>query len=113
MLTAAFARITTILLIALCAASCGGGGGGNASSTGAGTSSPPTGATIGSHATVPTAQPSGTAASLWLGNVNNLGVTATVSGSAPTANYSAWVNTNATVATTYYIDGSYTTHGIA
>ena len=112
MLTAEF-RITTILLIALCAASCGGGGGGNASSTGAGTSSPPTGATIGSHATVPTAQPSGTAASLWLGNVNNLGVTATVSGSAPTANYSAWVNTNATVATTYYIDGSYTTHGIA
>jgi len=27
--------------------------------------------------------------------------------------FGAWVNTNATVATTYYIDGSYTTNGIA
>jgi hypothetical protein len=50
---------------------------------------------------------------LWLGNVTTLGATATVSGSAPTANFSAWVNTNATVATTYYIDGHYTNHGIA
>jgi hypothetical protein len=110
MLTAAFARIPTIILIALCAASCGGGGG---SGTGAGSSSPPPSAAIGAHATTPTAKPSGTAASLWLGNVTTLGATATVSGSAPTTNYGAWVITNATVATTYYIDGSYTTHGIA
>lgn len=77
MLTAAFARIGTILLMTLCAASCGGG------SSGAGTSGPPPGVAIGAHSIT------------------------------PTANFAAWVNTNATVATTYYIDGSYTTNGIA
>jgi hypothetical protein len=115
MLTAAFARFPTILLLALCVASCGSGGGGDGSGggggSGAGTSPP--GATIGSHATTPTSKPTGATATLWLGNVTSLGATATVSESAPTAGYSASVLTNATVATTYYIDGSYTTHGIA
>ena len=113
MLTAAFARIGTILLMTLCAASCGGGGGSaNAGGSGAGTSPPP-GVVIGSHSVTPTAPPSGTTASLWLGNVTTLGTSATVSESAPTASFDASVITNATVATTYYIDGSYTTHGIA
>jgi outer membrane protein assembly factor BamB len=109
MLTATFARITTIFLMALSAASCGGGGGNG----GSGGSPPPAGVAIGVHSTTPTAPPSGTTASLWLGNVTTLGATATVSESAPTAGFGAWVNTNATVATTYYIDGSYTTNGIA
>jgi outer membrane protein assembly factor BamB len=117
MLTAAFARITAILLIALSAASCGGGGGGGGGGNGGGTgvaaSPPPSGVAIGSHATTPTAPPTGTTASLWLGNVTTLAATATVSQSAPTADFGAWVNTNATVATTYYIDGRYTNNGIA
>jgi outer membrane protein assembly factor BamB len=114
MLTATFTRIGTILLIALSAASCGGGGGGaNAGGSGAGSPPPPPGVAIGIHAATPTAPPTGTTASLWLGNVTTLGTTATVSQSAPTANFGAWVNTNATVATTYYIDGFYTTNGIA
>jgi outer membrane protein assembly factor BamB len=113
MLTAAFARIGTILLMTLCAASCGGGGGSaNAGGSGAGTSPPP-GVVIGSHSITPTAPPSGTTASLWLGNVTTVGTNATVSESAPTASFDASVITNATVATTYYIDGSYTAHGIA
>ena len=113
MLTAPFARIGTILLMTLCAASCGGSGGANEGGSGAGTSSPPPGVTIGAHSVTPTAPPSGTTASLWLGNVTTLGAAATVSESAPTANFDASVNTNATVATTYYIDGFYTTNGIA
>src|ERR1700676_3242746 len=92
MLTATFARITTIFLITVCAASCGGGGG-----TGAGSTTPPS-QTIAPSATTPTGPPSGTTASLWLGNVTTLGATATVSQSAPT---------------TYYIRGSYTNAGIA
>jgi outer membrane protein assembly factor BamB len=61
----------------------------------------------------PTAPPKGTSADLWLGNVTTLGVSSTVSGSAPTANFGAWVNTNAPAGTTYYIDGWYTNNGIA
>lgn len=117
MLTAAFARITAMLLIALSAASCGGGGGGggggNGGGSGAGVSPPPAAVAIGAHATTPTAPPTGTTASLWLGNLTTLGATATVSESAPSADFGAWVNTNATVATTYYIDGYYTNNGIA
>ena len=108
MLAAAFARITAILLIALCVASCGGGGGSTPSAVPV-----PSGVPIPSRATTPTAPPSGTTASLWLGNVTQLGATATVSQSAPTSNFSAWVITNATVATTYYIRGGYTVNGIA
>jgi outer membrane protein assembly factor BamB len=64
-------------------------------------------------ATTPTAPPKGATASLWLGNVSELGATATVSQAAPTSNFDASVNTNATVATTYYIRGGYTVNGIA
>ena len=119
MVTATFARIGAILLMTLCAASCGGGSGGaNQGGSGAGNSGPPAGVTIGVHSIAPTAPPpkappSGTTASLWLGNVTTIGAAATVSQSAPTANFAAWVNTNATVATTYYIDGYYTKNGIA
>jgi outer membrane protein assembly factor BamB len=109
MLTATFARITAIFLITVCAASCGGGGGGG---SGAVTTTPP-GLTIPAGATTPTTPPSATTASLWLGNVSTLGVTATVSQSAPTSFYDASVTTNATVATTYYIRGWYTDTGIA
>jgi outer membrane protein assembly factor BamB len=109
MLTATFARITAIFLITVCAASCGGGGGGG---SGAVTTTPP-GVAITAMATTPTAPPSATTASLWLGNVSTLGVTATFSQSAPTSFYDASVTTNATVATTYYIRGSYTDTGIA
>lgn len=109
MLTATFARITAIFLITVCAASCGGGGGGGSSAV---TTTPP-GVTIPAGATTPTIPPSGTTASLWLGNVSTLGVTATVSQSAPTSFYDASVTTNATVATTYYIRGWYTDTGIA
>jgi outer membrane protein assembly factor BamB len=114
MSTAAFARIAAIFLIAVSAASCGGGGG-----TAAGTTPPPPGPTnpptqtIAATATTPTAAPSGTTASLWLGNVTQLGVTATVSQSAPTSLFDASVITNATVPTTYYLRGSYTNTGIA
>jgi outer membrane protein assembly factor BamB len=107
MLTATFARITAIFLITVCAASCGGGGG-----TGAGSTIPP-GQTIATSTTTPTGPPSGTTASLWLGNVTTLGVTAILSQSAPTSFYDASVITNATVSTTYYIRGSYTNTGIA
>jgi outer membrane protein assembly factor BamB len=109
MLTATFARITAIFLITVCAASCGGGGGGG---TGAGSTTPPS-QTIATSATTPTGPASGTTASLWLGNVTTLGVTATLSQSAPTSFYDASVITNATVSTTYYIRGSYTNTGIA
>jgi outer membrane protein assembly factor BamB len=113
MITANFARIAAILLITLSAASCGGGEG-----TATGTTTPP-GQSIATSATTPTAPPkgaappSGTAASLWLGNVTELGATATVSQSAPTNSYDAWVITNAAAGTTYYIQGSYTNAGIA
>ena len=109
MLTATFARITAIFLITVCAASCGGGGGGG---SGAVTTTPP-GVAIPAGATTPTTPPSATTASLWLGNVSTLGASATVSQSAPTSFYDASVITNATVATTYYIRGSYTKTGIA
>jgi outer membrane protein assembly factor BamB len=111
MLAAAFARITAILLITVCVASCGGGSSPvTAPSSGAPV---PSGVPIPAGATTPTAPPSGTTASLWLGNVTELGATATVSQSAPTSSFSAWVNTSATVATTYYIRGGYTVNGIA
>ena len=109
MLTARFARITAIFLITVCAASCGGGGGGG---SGAVTTTPP-GVPIPSGSITPTAPPSATTASLWLGNVSTLGATATVSQSAPTGFYDASVTTNATVATTYYIRGWYSDTGIA
>jgi|HubBroStandDraft_5_1064220.scaffolds.fasta_scaffold02248_6 outer membrane protein assembly factor BamB len=118
MLTAAFARITAIILIAGSAAGCGGGGG-----TGAGTTPPapvqtnPPTQTIAATAATQTAPPSGpipgATASLWLGNVTTLGVTATVSDPAPTNGYGAWIVSNATVPTTYYVRGSYTNNGIA
>ncbi len=107
MSTATFARIAAIILITVCAASCGGGGGSSAATT------TPPGVTIPTGATTPTGPPSGTTASLWLGNVTTLGATATVSQSAPTSFYDASVITNATVSTTYYIRGSHTNTGIA
>jgi len=117
MLTAAFARTTTILFIALSAAACGGGGSGGGTS--AVTPPPsvvpdPPGVQIAATATTPTTtSASATTASLWLGNVDAIGVTATVSQSAPTSLFDASVNTSATVATTYYIRGGYTEAGIA
>src|SRR3984893_17578727 len=111
MLTATFARITAIFLITVCAASCGGRGGGGGRG-GAVTVTPP-GPTIPVGSTTPTTTPSATSASLWLGNVSTLGASATVSQSAPTSSFGAWVTTNATVATTYYIRGRYTDTGIA
>ena len=113
MITTAFARNTAIVFITVCTASCGGGGG----SAGGGGSGPVTtaapGVTIRVNATTPTIPPSGTSARLWLGNVSALAATATVSQSAPTSFYDASVVTDATVATTYYIQGSYTDTGIA
>jgi outer membrane protein assembly factor BamB len=69
--------------------------------------------TIPAGATTPTTPPSGTSASLWLGNVSTIGVTATSSQTAPTSSFDASVTTNATVPTTYYIAGWYTNTGIA
>ena len=127
MLTAAFAGIGTISLMALCAASCGGGSGGAseggvAARAWAGVALVPRvrnpewpfgAAAITPSAPPPKAPPSGTTASLWLGNVTTIGTAATVSQSAPTANFAAWIKHQRTVATTYYIDGSYSNHGIA
>jgi outer membrane protein assembly factor BamB len=114
MLTAAWTRITAIFLITVWAAGCGGGVGG-ASSGGGGSTTPPTQsiAATPTKASTPSGAPSATTASLWLGNVTNLGVTAYVSQSAPTSNFGAWVITNVTVPTTYYLRGSYTNTGIA
>jgi outer membrane protein assembly factor BamB len=112
MLAAAFARITAILSITVCVASCGGGGGSGGGSSPSG-ALVPSGVPIPTISTTPTAPPKGATASLWLGNVSELGATATVSQSAPTSNFDASVNTNATVATTYYIRGGYTVNGIA
>jgi outer membrane protein assembly factor BamB len=118
MSAAAFARIAAIFLIAVAASGCGGGGG-----MGAGTTPPPPGQTnspsqtIAATAATQTSPPSGptpgATASLWLGNVTTLGVTATVSDPAPTDGYGAWIISNATVPTTYYVRGSYTNTGIA
>jgi outer membrane protein assembly factor BamB len=106
-------------LIVISAAGCGGGGGG----TGVATTPPPPAQTnpptqtIAATAATQTAPPSGptpsATASLWLGNVTTLGVTATVSDPAPTDGYGAWIISNATVPTTYYVRGSYTNNGIA
>ena len=113
MLTAKFAWIAAITLIVVSAAGCGGGGA-SGGGTGSGTvPTTPPGVPIPGGSTTPTAPPGGTTASLWLGNVTTLGATATVSQTAPTSDFGAWVNTNATVATTYYIRGWYTEHGIA
>lgn len=111
MLTATFGRITATFLMTVCAASCGGGGGGGGGS-GAVIPAPP-GVGLPPGVAIPTAPPSATPASLWLGNVSTLGATATVSQSAPTSSFGAWVTTNATAATTYYIRGWYTNTGIA
>jgi outer membrane protein assembly factor BamB len=118
MSTATFARIAAVFLIAVSAAGCGGGGG-----SGAGTTPPtpvqtnPPNQTIAATAATQTAPPSGppagATATLWLGNVTTLGVSATVSDSAPTDSYGAWIVSNATVPTTYYVRGSYTNNGIA
>lgn len=115
MLPATFVRLTAILLITLGAAGCGGGGGGamTSSSSGGTSNPPPPGVQIGAQKATPTAPPSGSAATLWLGNVTTLGNTATVSAAAPSANFDAWVITNASAGTEYYIDGWYTTNGIA
>jgi outer membrane protein assembly factor BamB len=120
MLVTAWTRITAIILITVWAAGCGGGGGGGSAVAGAGSGSggnptPPTQsiAATPTNAGTPAGAPSATAATLWLGNVTQLGVTAYVSQSAPTSNFGAWVITNVTVPTTYYLRGSYTNTGIA
>jgi outer membrane protein assembly factor BamB len=119
MLTVAWTRITAIILISLWAAGCGGGGGGGGAVVGAGSgsvgSTPPTQsiAATATNSGAPVGAPSATTATLWLGNVTQLGVTASVSQSAPTSNFDAWVITNVTVPTTYYLRGSYTNTGIA
>jgi outer membrane protein assembly factor BamB len=120
MLTAAWTRITAIILITVSASGCGGGssssgGVGGAGSGGGSSSTPPTQsiAATPTNASTPAGAPSATAAALWLGNVTELGVTAYVSQSAPTSNFGAWVITNVTVPTTYYLRGSYTNTGIA
>ncbi len=109
MLAATLARIAAIFFVTMCAASCGGGGGGGG---GGGNTTPP-GVPIPASGTTSTTSPSATTASLWLGNVSTLGASATVSQSAPTSSFDAWVTTNATAATTYYIRGWYTENGIA
>jgi outer membrane protein assembly factor BamB len=118
MLTAAWTRITAIFLITVWAAGCSGGVGGASSGGGGstgGSTTPPTQsiAATPTNASTPSGAPSATTASLWLGNVTDLGVTAYVSQSAPTNNFGAWVITNVTVPTTYYLRGSYTNTGIA
>jgi outer membrane protein assembly factor BamB len=115
MVTATFGRITVFFLITVCAAGCGGGGGGAGGGAGGGStvSTTPPGVTIPAGATTPTTPPSGSTASLWLGNVTTLGATATLSQPAPTSSFDASVTTNATVPTTYYIAGWYTQNGIA
>jgi outer membrane protein assembly factor BamB len=114
MLTAAWTRITAIILITVWAAGCGGGGSGGAGSGGA-VSTPltPSIAATPTNASTPSGAPSATTATLWLGNVTELGVTAYVSQSAPTSNFGAWVIANVTVPTTYYLRGSYSNTGIA
>src|SRR5713226_5205291 len=112
MLTAAWTRITATILITVCAAGCGGGGGGAGS--GGSTSPPiPSIAATPTNASTPGGAPIATTATLWLGNVTDLGVTAYVSQSAPASNFGAWVIANVTVPTTYYLRGSYTNTGIA
>jgi hypothetical protein len=125
MLDAAWTRIAAIILLTVSAASCGGGGGGGDGAVGSGGGnsgggvitppSPPTQsiAAMQANASNPTGAPSTSTASLWLGNATELGVSAYVSQSAPTSNFGAWVITNVTVPTTYYLRGSYTNNGIA
>jgi outer membrane protein assembly factor BamB len=118
MLTAAWTRMTAIILIAVCAAGCGGGGGGvggvgGAGSGGSTTPPIPSIAATPTNASTPSGAPSTTTATLWLGNVTDLGVTAYVSESAPTSNFGAWVIANVTVPTTFYLRGSFTNTGIA
>jgi outer membrane protein assembly factor BamB len=124
MLTAAWTRIAAVFLITVWAAGCGGGGGGGAvggagsGGTGSGGtgSTPPLTPTIDStptNASTPSGAPSTTTATLWLGNVTDLGVSAYVSQAAPTSNFGAWVIANVTVPTTFYLRGSYSNTGIA
>ena len=114
MTTAAIARMTALILIAMSAAGCGGGGGG------AGNTTPPPSSptqTIASASTTQTAPPMGpsanSTATLWLGNVVTLGAAATVADAAPTSSFGAWIISNATVLTTYYVRGNFTNNGIA
>jgi outer membrane protein assembly factor BamB len=120
MSTAARIRITALVLVTVWTAGCGGGGGGSAvsgtGSGGDGSSPPPPIQTIASaqtNASNPPGAPATSTASLWLGNVSDLGVTAEVSQPAPGSNFSAWIISNATVPTTYYLRGTYTNTGIA
>ena len=119
MLTAAWTRITAVILITVLASGCGGGGGGGGSvgpgSGSVGITTPPTQniAATPTQASTPAGAPPATAASLWLGNVTQLGVSAYVSQAAPTDDFGAWVITNVTVPTTYYLRGTYTNNGIA
>jgi outer membrane protein assembly factor BamB len=118
MLTPAWTRITAIILITVWSAGCGGGGGGGGGGSGTGgvvSTSPPTQtiAATPANASNPAGAPSASTATLWLGNVTELGVTAYVSQSAPISNFGAWVIANVTVPTTYYLRGSYTNTGIA
>jgi outer membrane protein assembly factor BamB len=116
MLSAAWTRITAIILITAWAAGCGGGGGGGGAGSGnGGGTTPPTQsiAATQTNQSTPAGAPSTTTATLWLGNVTDLGVTAYVSQSAPTSNFGAWVIADVTVPTTYYLQGSYTNTGIA
>src|ERR1700742_3728561 len=114
MTTAAIARITALILIAMSAAGCGGGGGG------AGNTTPPPSSptqTIASASTTQNPPPMGPAANstatLWLGNVVTLGAAATVADAAPTSSFAAGIISNATVPTTYYVRGNFTNNGIA
>lgn len=109
---APFSRMAAIALVALCVANCGGGGGGGSGSGSQNSAPDPSGVPIPSQTTGPTLSPHANTASLWLGNVTQIGASATVSQIAPTSNFIATVNTNATVAKTYYIRGRYTVNAI-
>ena len=116
MLTVAWFRTTAICLSAVLVAACGGGGGGGGAGSGGVVNALPPGQSIAAapaKASNPSGAPSTSTASLWLGNVTEVGATAYVSQSAPTSGFSAWVITNVTVPTTYYLRGSYSSNGIA
>ena len=106
--------MTALCLSTVLVAACGGGGGGSGS--GGVVNTLPPGQSIAAtpaNASNPSGAPSTATASLWLGNVTELGATAYVSQSAPTSGFSAWVITNVTVPTTFYLRGSYSSNGIA
>ena len=98
-----FCNPLAVASLSLMIAACGGGGGGG--NPGSGTPNPPTGGN-------PPPPPAQIPASLSL-IPTSLSVFASLSGTAPTANFAAQITSNAAEGTQFYVSGSYSIEGIA